>query len=65
MCAGAIVLYKIPRVIVGENHTFMGAEAYMRSQGIQIEVIDDVECIALMRAFIESQPKLWQEDMGI
>lgn len=65
MCAGAIVLYKIPRVIVGENHTFMGAEAYMRSQGIQIEVIDDVECIALMRAFIESQPKLWQEDIGI
>ena len=65
MCAGAIVLYKIPRVIVGENRTFMGAEEYMRSQGVQINVIDDAGCVALMRGFIDSQPKLWQEDIGI
>jgi cytosine deaminase len=65
MCSGAIVLYKIPRVIVGENRTFMGAEDYMRSQGIQVDVIDDAECVAMMRAFIDSQPKLWHEDIGI
>ncbi len=65
MCAGAIVLYKIPRVIIGENRTFMGAEDYMRSQGIHIEILDDPRCIDLMRAFIAAQPKLWQEDIGI
>ena len=65
MCSGARVLYKIPRVIVGENRTFMGAEDYLRGQGIQVEVVDDSECVALMRRFIDAQPELWQEDIGV
>ncbi|HML16968.1 MAG TPA: nucleoside deaminase [Bryobacteraceae bacterium] len=65
MCSGAIVLYRIPRVIVGENRTFMGAEDYMRSQGIRVEVVNDEECEALMRGFIDAQPELWQEDIGV
>lgn len=64
MCSGAIVLYKIPRVIVGENRTYKGAEEYMRSQGIEVEVMDDQECVALMRGFIAEKPELWQEDIG-
>lgn len=64
MCSGAIVLYKIPRVIIGENRTFQGAEEYMKSQGIQVEVADDQACIRLMRDFIASQPELWREDIG-
>ena len=64
MCSGAIVLYKIPRVVVGENKTFLGAEDYMRSQGIQVDVLQDDECIALMRDFIRSKPELWNEDIG-
>src|SRR6201996_6260580 len=52
MCSGAIVLYKIPRVVVGENRTFLGAEEYMRSQGIQVDVVQDAECIEMMRRFI-------------
>ena len=52
MCAGAIVLYKIPRVVVGENQTFLGAEDYLRSQGIQVDIIQDSQCIQLMREFI-------------
>jgi creatinine deaminase len=65
MCSGAIVLYKIPQVIIGENRTFMGAENYMRSEGIDVEIVDDAECVALMRAFVDAQPTLWQEDIGI
>lgn len=65
MCSGAIVLYKIPRVVVGENQTFQGAEEYMRSQGIQVDVIQDPECIALMREFIKDNPELWNEDIGV
>jgi len=65
MCSGAIVLYKIPRVVVGENRTFLGAEDYMRSQGIQVEVVQDEECIALMREFIRAHPQLWNEDIGV
>src|SRR5258706_4240798 len=61
MCSGAIVLYKIPRVVIGENQTFLGAEDYMRSQGIEVSVIQDAECIALMRDFIAANPKLWNE----
>jgi len=64
MCSGAIVLYKIPRVVVGENKTFLGAEEYMRSQGIHVDVLQDEECIALMRDFIRSRPQLWLEDIG-
>lgn len=65
MCSGAIVLYKIPRVIVGENRTFLGAEDYMRSQGIQVEVLQDPECIQLMTDFIQAHPQLWNEDIGV
>jgi creatinine deaminase len=65
MCSGAIVLYKIPRVVVGENRTFLGAEEYMRSNGIQVEVVDDQECIRLMTDFIRANPQLWNEDIGV
>jgi creatinine deaminase len=65
MCSGAIVLYKIPRVVVGENQTFLGAEDYMRSQGIQVDVVQDPECIQLMQDFIEANPQLWNEDIGV
>ena len=65
MCSGAIVLYKIPRVVVGENRTFLGAESYMRSNGIQVEVVDDQECIRLMTDFIRANPQLWNEDIGV
>src|SRR5579863_3816682 len=65
MCSGAIVLYKIPRVVVGENRTFLGAEEYMRSQGIQVEVVQDEECIQMMTDFIRANPVLWNEDIGV
>jgi len=64
MCSGAIVLYKIPRAIVGENVTFMGAEDYMRANGVSVEVVQDEECIRLMRDFIAARPELWDEDIG-
>jgi cytosine deaminase len=64
MCSGAIVLYKIPRVVVGENRTFLGAEEYMRAHGIQVEVVQDEDCIALMQTFIAGNPGLWNEDIG-
>jgi cytosine/creatinine deaminase len=65
MCSGAIVLYKIPRVIAGENQTFRGAEDYLQSNGIQLEVLQDPECIDLMTEFIQTNPDLWNEDIGI
>jgi len=65
MCSGAIVLYKIPHVVVGENRTFVGAEEYLRSNGIQVEVVQDDECIELMAAFIQAKPELWNEDIGV
>jgi creatinine deaminase len=65
MCSGAVLLYKIGRVVIGENQTFLGAEDYMRSHGIQIDVIQDPECIALMSKFIKDQPQLWNEDIGV
>ena len=64
MCSGAILLYGIPRVVVGENRTFMGEEALLRSRGVQVEVLQDDECIALMRRFITDRPELWNEDIG-
>ena len=64
MCRGAIVLYKIPRVVVGENRTFQGAEEYMRTNGIQVEVVQDEECIRRMADFIRANPRLWNEDIG-
>lgn len=65
MCSGAIVLYKIPRVVVGENKTFLGAEDYLRGQGVQVDVIQNDECIRLMRDFIAKNPALWNEDIGV
>jgi len=59
MCSGAIVLYKIPHVIVGENKNFVGAEDYMRSQGVRVDVLQDDECIQLMQKFITENPSLW------
>ncbi len=64
MCSGAIVLYGIPRVVVGENRTFLGEEAWLRSRGVEVEVIDSPECVALMERFIAEQPELWSEDIG-
>ncbi len=65
MCSGAIVLYKIPRVIVGENRNFRGPEDYLRSNGISVEVIQDTGCIQLMADFIRANPNLWNEDIGV
>jgi creatinine deaminase len=65
MCSGAIVLYKIPRVIVGENQTYLGAEDYLRSNGIEVEILQNSECIRLMQNFIRSNPELWNEDIGV
>lgn len=65
MCAGAILLYGIPRVVVGENTTFLGDEAHLRSRGVTVEVLQDAECIAMMRDFIARHPALWNEDIGV
>ena len=64
MCTGAILLYQIPRVVVGENKTFLGAEDHLRANGIQVDVLQDPECIELMRRFIADHPALWNEDIG-
>lgn len=65
MCSGAILLYKIPHVIVGENVNFQGPEEYVRSQGVDVNVVDDKECIDMMADFISNQPHLWFEDIGL
>jgi len=64
MCTGAILLYGIPRVLVGENSTFYGGEDYLRARGVEVVVIDDEQCKAMMRAFIAANPELWNEDIG-
>jgi creatinine deaminase len=64
MCSGTILLYGIPRVIAGENTTFRGEEDWLRSRGVAVEVVDDAECIAMMREFIATHPELWNEDIG-
>ncbi len=64
MCTGAMLLYGIPRVVVGENVTFMGAEDLLRSRGVEVVVVDDEECKTLMREFIAASPQLWNEDIG-
>ena len=64
MCSGAILLYGIPRVIIGENRTFLGEEELLRSRGVEVEVLHDAECEALMQRFIEENPGLWNEDIG-
>jgi creatinine deaminase len=65
MCSGAVVLYKIPRVIIGENTTFQGPEDYLRSQGVQLEILNDPACVQMMRNFIKARPELWNEDIGV
>jgi|SRR5579883_2640828 creatinine deaminase len=65
MCSGAIVLYKIPRVVAGENKTFLGAEHYLRSSGVEVTVLQDPACIQLMTEFIQANPELWKEDIGV
>lgn len=64
MCTGAIILYGIPKVVIGENHTFMGEEALLQSKGISVEVLQNQQCIDLMQGFIDSKPQLWNEDIG-
>lgn len=64
MCSGAILLYGIPRVVVGENRTFMGAEDHLRESGVEVVVMDDTTCVALMQEFIAEEPDLWFEDIG-
>jgi len=64
MCSGAILLYGIPKVVIGENETFMGEEQWLRSRGAALEVLQQPECIALMQRFIAEHPELWNEDIG-
>lgn len=65
MCAGAILLYGIPHVVIGENETFRGEEALLLSRGVRLQVIQDPECIRLMRDFLAAKPELWKEDIGV
>lgn len=65
MCSGAILLYGIPHVVIGEDRTFMGEEDLLRSRGVVVEVLDDRGCIELMREFIQRHPGLWNEDIGV
>jgi cytosine/creatinine deaminase len=65
MCSGAILLYGIPRVVVGENQTFAGEEPLLRSRGVSVEVLQDASCISLMANFIRAHPALWNEDIGV
>ena len=65
MCSGTALLYKVPRIVVGENRTFRGPEDYLRSRGVVLEVRDDPECVRLMEEFIRDRPGLWDEDIGV
>jgi cytosine/creatinine deaminase len=65
MCSGAILLYGIPRVVVGENRTFMGEEELLRARGVTVEVLQDDTCVRLMTEFIAAHPELWNEDIGV
>jgi len=64
MCSGAILLYGIPHIIIGENQTFLGEEDLLRSRGVKLEVVQDADCIAMMKEFIAAKPQLWNEDIG-
>jgi cytosine/creatinine deaminase len=64
MCSGTALLYCIPKVVIGENRTFQGPEDYVRSRGVELVIVDDAECIQLMRDFIAARPELWNEDIG-
>ena len=65
MCSGAALLYGIPRVVIGENTTFMGEEDWLRSRGVEVEVIQDESCIEIMQSFISGHSDLWNEDIGV
>jgi creatinine deaminase len=65
MCSGTILLYGIPRVVVGENRTFQGPEQYLQVRGVDLDILDDAACVQLMSEFIESRPELWKEDIGV
>jgi len=65
MCAGTIVLYGIPKVVVGENVTFLGEEEWLQSRGVEVTVMHNQECVTLMKNFIEAHPALWNEDIGV
>lgn len=65
MCSGTVLLYKIPKVVIGENRTFQGPEDYVRSRGVELVNLDDAECIRLMEDFIAARPELWNEDIGV
>jgi cytosine deaminase len=64
MCSGTALLYKIPKIVIGENKTFRGPEEYVRSRGVELEILNDMECIKLMEDFITNEPALWNEDVG-
>lgn len=64
MCSGTALLYRIPKIVIGENRTFQGPEGYVRSRGVTVEIVDDPECVKLMEDFIRSKPELWNEDIG-
>ena len=64
MCAGAILLYGIPRVVIGENRTFLGAEVHLRAHGVELSVQNDPACVRMMEDFIREKPNLWNEDIG-
>ena len=64
MCSGMSLLYGIPKIVIGENRTFQGPEVYLRSRGVELSVLDDPDCLALMEEFVKSQPALWNEDIG-
>lgn len=65
MCSGTAVLHRIPRVVIGENVTFMGREDWLRAEGVEIVLMRDAKCIAMMEAFIRERPELWNEDIGV
>jgi cytosine deaminase len=65
MCSGTALLYKIPKIVIGEHETFQGPEEYVRSRGVELVILDDPECIQLMRDFIAARPELWNEDIGV
>jgi cytosine deaminase len=64
MCSGTALLYKIPRIVIGENKTFQGPESYVRTRGVELVLVQDPACIALMEEFIRTRPELWNEDIG-
>ncbi len=65
MCSGTSLLYKVPRIVIGENLTFKGPEDYVRSRGVTLEIVQDTTCITMMKEFIRARPELWNEDIGV